>query len=114
MSSREAASAVNRFGLGARPGELAAAGDAHGWLARQLRGDSSQAGFSGLPSSLDYLRREADYLQKRRESRRSGDDQQKPMKVGQLYRETLMQELGRRYQVAVTSESGFFERLVHF
>jgi uncharacterized protein (DUF1800 family) len=39
MTTREAAIATNRFGLGARPGELAdAASDPRGWLLRQLRG----------------------------------------------------------------------------
>ena len=115
MSSREAVSAVNRFGLGARPGELAGIREARGWLARQLRSDaSSQAVFSGLPSSLDYLRREAEYLQQRRQRKRSGDAAQNKIEVGRLYRQTLMLELGRRYQAAVASENSFVERLVHF
>lgn len=113
MSSREAISAVNRFGLGARPGELAGVGDARGWLGGQLRSDAS-AGFSGLPSSLDYLRREAEYLQQRRQSKRTGDGAQNKVRIGQLYRQTLMQELGWRYRVAVASENSFVERLVHF
>ena len=37
--SIESIIAVNRFGLGAAPGELAAAGaDPRGWLARQIDG----------------------------------------------------------------------------
>lgn len=115
MSSTEAVSAVNRFGLGARPGELAGIGDARAWLEAQLRGDASQAAFSSLPSSLDYLRRETEYLERRRQSKRSGEDAQvKQEKIGRLYRQSLMQELGRRYQVAVASENGFVERLVRF
>lgn len=115
MPSTEAVSAVNRFGLGARPGELAGIGDARVWLNAQLRGDASQSAFSGLPSSLDYLRRETEYLEQRRQSKRSGENAQaKQMKIGQLYRQSLMQELGRRYQVAVASENSFVERLVRF
>ncbi len=115
MYSREAVSAVNRFGLGARPQELAAIGDARGWLKAQLRGDGGAAGFSGLPSSLDYLRRETEYLQQRRDSKKSGADAKtQQMKVGQLYRQSQMAELGRRYQVAVNSDASFVERLVRF
>lgn len=115
MSSTQAVSAVNRFGLGARPGELAGIGDARAWLEAQLRGDASQAAFSGLPSSLDYLRRETEYLQQRRLSKRSGETAQaQQAKTGQLYRQSLIQELGRRYQVAVAGENSFVERLVRF
>lgn len=115
MSSTQAVSAVNRFGLGARPGELAGIGDARAWLEAQLHGDASQAAFSGLPSSLDYLRRETEYLQQRRQSKRSGATAQaQQAKTGQLYRQSLIQELGRRYQVAVAGENGFVERLVRF
>jgi uncharacterized protein (DUF1800 family) len=43
MVSRNAAIAANRFGLGARPGEIAAAGrDPKGWLADQLIGPAQQ------------------------------------------------------------------------
>ncbi|MGH8028077.1 MAG: DUF1800 domain-containing protein [Pseudoxanthomonas sp.] len=114
MSSRETVSAVHRFGLGPRPGELMGIGDARGWLTAQLRSDASAAAFSGLPSSLDYLRREAEYVQQRRQSKRSGGDAQNKAKAGRLYRQTLLQELGRRYQLAVASENSFIERLVHF
>lgn len=37
MSARDAAIAVNRFGLGARPGDIGtAARDPHAWLAAQI------------------------------------------------------------------------------
>ena len=115
MSSREKVSAANRFGLGARPGELAGMEDARGWLMAQLRGGSLPAAFSGLPSSREYLRREYDYLQQRRRQKKEPVDGMAPrVKPAQLYRQNLMQELGRRYQVAVTSEHSFVERLVHF
>ncbi len=115
MSSREKVSAANRFGLGARPGELAGMEDARGWLMAQLRGGSLPAAFSGLPSSREYLRREYDYLQQRRRQKKEPVDGMAPrVKPAQLYRQNLMQELGRRYQVAVTSEHSFVERLVRF
>lgn len=115
MSMRDAVSALNRFGLGAKPGALSTLGEPRAWLLRQLRSQVSPAAFSGLPSSLEYLQREAQFLQQRRQGKRNGDaapDRQ--MKAGKLYREALMQELGKRYQVAVESEDGFHERLVRF
>ncbi|MEP6907423.1 MAG: DUF1800 domain-containing protein [Pseudoxanthomonas sp.] len=115
MSSRERISAANRFGLGARPGELAGMGDARGWLAAQLQSDPASTVISGLPSSLDYLKRESDYLQQRRQQKQNpGIDLPTKITAAQLYRQSMMQELGRRYQLAVTSESSFIERLVHF
>ena len=115
MSTREAVSALNRFGLGAKPGALSALGEPRAWLLGQLRGQAAPAAFSDLPSSLEYLRREEQFLRQRKESRRSGDDSRDgQMKIGRMYRQSLMQELGRRYQVAVESEAGFHERLVRF
>lgn len=66
MSTREAIAAVNRFGLGAMPGEIAAASDARGWLAAQLRGGDASEAFAGLPSSAEILRRETAFLLQRR------------------------------------------------
>jgi uncharacterized protein (DUF1800 family) len=63
---------------------------------------------------LDYLKKEGEYLLQRRMRKRSGDEAQDGIKIGQLYRQALMQELGRRYQVAVACDSGFVERLAHF
>jgi len=50
MSLQQATTAANRFGLGARPGELAAAaGDSRGWLLAQLRTDPrAPSQFAGL------------------------------------------------------------------
>ena len=115
MSTREAVSALNRFGVGAKPGALSTLGEPRAWLLRQLRGNDPPAAFSGLPSSLEYLRREDQFLQQRKESKRSGGEaRDKQMKIGRMYRQSLMQELGKRYQVAVESEEGFHERLVRF
>lgn len=111
MSPREAASAANRFGIGARPGELAGIGDPRAWLKAQLRGDAGASRFAGLPSSLDYLRSENDFYLQRRERKQAGETAPKP---GPLYRRALLQELDRRARVAVASEAGFAERLVRF
>ena len=114
MSLREVVSATNRFGLGARPGELARISDARGWLESQLHADPAAPQFAGLPSSLDYLRREAEYARQRRARKQAGDEAGNRVKIAQLYRQSLLQELGRRYQVAIASETSFVERMVHF
>lgn len=114
MSSREMVSAVNRFGLGARPGELSNGDDGRGWLLSQLRQEPATPQFAGLPSSLDYLGREAEYARQRRARKQAGAEAGEQVKVAQLYRQSLLQELGRRYQVAIATETSFIERLVHF
>ena len=56
--SIESVIAVNRFGLGAAPGELAAAGaDPRGWLARQIEGPApSIPEFAKLAHSGEALK----------------------------------------------------------
>ena len=111
MSSREAVSAANRFGIGARPGELTGIGDARAWLKAQLRGDAGASRFANLPSSLEYLQRENAFYLQRRERKQAGEAAPRP---GTLYRRALLQELDRRAEVAVASQAGFVERLVRF
>ena len=55
MSLETAAIATNRFGLGARPGEMrAVAGDPQGWLEAQIAPERAlPAPLAGLPSSAD-------------------------------------------------------------
>ena len=114
MTTRQGVSAVNRFGLGAAPGQLARIDDPRAWLHAQLRGDGAQARFADLPDSLDYLRREADYYRQRQAARRQGESGNQVANFGQRFREDQLREFGRRYQVAVASEQGFVERLVRF
>ncbi|SFL19481.1 DUF1800 domain-containing protein [Lysobacter sp. cf310] len=114
MTTRESVSAVNRFGLGAAPGQLARIDDPRGWLHAQLHGDAGQARYADLPASLDYLRREADYYRERQAARRQGGQADPVANFGQRFREDQLRELGRRYRLAVASEQGFVERLVRF
>ena len=66
------ASALNRFGLGAKPGEIQSVRDPQAWLLEQLEaGGSLPSAMKGLPSSLDYLQRESAYNQERLMERRS-------------------------------------------
>lgn len=130
MSSQQAASALNRFGIGARPGELQTLGDPRAWLLEQLatRTTDLPSAFSGLPSSRDYLQREFAYNRERVGERRS-QRKSAPMKPGadtgdaveqfktsfrKSFGQDLLAEIGARYRAATTTHAGFAERLVHF
>lgn len=125
--------AVNRFGLGARPGELASVHDPRGWLNAQLarRPDGGNL-FTGLPSSLDYLRKKGQLQMTRREFKQHGLDSTtgvapsgqgstnakalkqalKPFR--EQYRKELLAEAAARYQAATITATPFVERLVYF
>lgn len=131
--------AVNRFGLGAKPGELASVRAPRGWLDAQVaRGPDGGGLFAGLPASLDYLREEAQLQMARREFRQGGrgrrdflpgtmqrmstqdgDANAAALKQAlEPYREEarkeLLAEAAARYRVATTTDTPFVERLVHF
>ncbi len=79
IKASQAASAANRFGLGAKPGELAAANnDPRGWLHEQLRAASLPSVFAALPNSSDILQREYEYKQAKRADKKAGIDQSGP------------------------------------
>lgn len=137
MTPRLTASAFNRFGLGAKPGEIQSVRDPRAWLLEQLeaRGPLPSA-MAGLPSSLDYLQREIAYNRERLMERRSRRKQTPPAESAadgaamgnggqdavdkfktsfrKSFGQDLLAEIGARYRVATTSEAGFNERLVHF
>lgn len=113
MSVREAISAAHRFGLGARPGELARIGDARDWLMGQLRIAAPADAFAGLLSSLDYLQSEYQARMQQRERKPEGAATA-AMRIGRLYRESMLRELDRRHRIALRSDAGFAERLVRF
>jgi uncharacterized protein (DUF1800 family) len=69
-STAEPAIAANRFGLGARPGELAQVGrDARGWLEKQLAGAPPKLSDSGLRPSHEILAEAVELRRERREER---------------------------------------------
>lgn len=140
MPHREAASAVNRFGLGAKPGELDSVRDPRGWLFGQLGTRVQPAAFAGLPDSLTYLQREFGFNRERMARKRGrnhfpGDSMPEPLRRGggnasdpfsgdiveefkmnfrDVFGDGLLAEIGARYRVATTTDSGFAERLVRF
>ncbi len=135
MSKLEAAIACHRFGLGARPGELEAVGaDARGWLLGQLEGQApTPRQLRDLPDTADHFTTRGDYFVQRRAFVRSKQAEasrsENPEAVrgeieeagrwmqtalGVLFRDALMLEFGRRFNVAVTTDQPFRERLVRF
>lgn len=124
MTIQQAGAAANRFGLGARAGELSAInGDPRGWLLAQLGSPPRIAAFDGLTDSPGYLALYAQVQQQRRDARMrradapaAGADRGTPPRAGGRdgLRRALMNELLVRQGVAVASSDSFRERLVRF
>ncbi len=126
MPTAQATSATNRFGLGARSGELsAAAADPRGWLHLQLRAAAAAdadayAAFAGLPGSATYLAQYYALLRMRQQVRATGmqagqdKPEPQPQPERRRYRDQLLREQVLRQQVAVRSTSSFAERIVRF
>src|SRR6516162_195657 len=120
-ASIASAIAANRFGLGARPGELALiGGDAHEWLRAQLRAPAPALAAPGLRSSAQIL---AQALELRRESRAqreaqsagsAGAPEDTVQRLPQYLRPIYTLEVTARLQHAVSTERPFLERLTQF
>lgn len=124
MGGITATAAVNRFGLGAMPGELAQAGDPRRWLHAQVQAKFDPAPFAGLPDSLDIIQRETEYRLQRRRARAvdaSAGSPTNPMAddiertpLQQAIRRDAIADIGARYRVAASTSTPFVERLVRF
>lgn len=142
--SSAATAAVNRFGLGARPGDLDGLRDPRGWLVGQAEsGSGGETELAALPTSLDYLHKEAQLLLARRTLRQAKPDRRAPRAAGgaveggaervagpatpdagalvnalkpyrQALRRDLLAETAARYGLAARTPTPFTERLVHF
>jgi uncharacterized protein (DUF1800 family) len=108
--SLEGALAANRFGLGAKPGEIEAAStDPKGWLAAQLRQDDSAERFSKLETTPTLV---AD-LVARQQARRAKD----PDAIKAFAMETralFLKEMAARFLNGFETAQPFRERLVWF
>ncbi len=103
---RAAAVAANRFGFGAKHGELAViAPDPRGWLRDQLRPQGTPAG--GAPSAAKL----AEFLQARREKKQDAD-------LAKMFQKELRDDFKNdavaRTLGAATTPTPFHERLVQF
>jgi len=127
MQPVTASIAANRFGLGARPGDLAAiGGESREWLRTQLRGAPPVLESAGLRSSQQIL---AEALELRREIQKErkadADRGARPAAAGatpdgaqqklpQFLRPIYTAEVSARFAQALASERPFVERLTHF
>jgi len=115
----ETAIAANRFGLGARPGELATLEkDPKAALLQQLQGPPTTSAYlSRLPESDKVL---AEILKVREEQRQmkkqAGDDPvpKNARKYAGLVRSYYVDQVGARFRHAVETDYPFHERLVRF
>ncbi len=115
--------AVNRFGLGARPGELGTVGgDARDWVRAQLKDPPPNINSAQLRASSEILTDALDLRREIRASRRetsTGDTAARTqmaalMKVPQLLRPIYVAEVTARLRQAVTTDRPFLERLTQF
>jgi uncharacterized protein (DUF1800 family) len=112
--------AANRFGLGARPGDLGAiSADGRDWLRAQLKDAPPQVADAQLRSSSDILVEALDLRREIRAARQegaSGADAQVAvlMKVPQLLRPIYIEEATARFRQAVSTNRPFIERLTQF
>ncbi|MGF1461654.1 MAG: DUF1800 family protein [Maricaulaceae bacterium] len=128
MSTRTAAIALTRFGMGARPAEIAAiAQDPQGALQSHLDAPEPLDA-AGLKSGAEAAAESFAYFARRRERLRQNTNQDgvydpdtdenfpedTRREIGRLVRATLGQEVSARTRHAMTTPTGFHERLVRF
>ena len=112
-----AAIAANRFGLGARPGELArVVSDARGWLGAQLTGGAPRLQDSAATRlRLTYCRKRSSCgMSGVRRSAAENADAAAVMKVAQLYKPIYADETTARIREALTTDRPLMERLTYF
>lgn len=111
----EAAVAVTRFGLGARPGEIAAAtGDPRGWLRAQIRrqgADQPQLDGAPLP---DMRARFVELVSYRQAVKAAGADMDARRMAGQGLNDNNVAEMLARAQLAAATPASFRERWTLF
>jgi len=113
----DAVTAANRFGLGARPGELERArDDARGWLQKQLTGSrAAPEEIRRLPSSAEIFKTYSELRRDRNDAK--GDSAAAKRLLGGLRAKLVpyyLDQVAARYRVAAHTEESFRERLVHF
>ncbi len=124
-SATQAAIATNRFGLGARPGELVTvAADPRGWLLEQVHSTyRAPEALAGLASARDILARYFAVREARDRARKLAKNEvasnADPVKAAiDTVREEILPhyiaQAAARTRVALASETSFRERLVHF
>jgi uncharacterized protein (DUF1800 family) len=112
--------AANRFGLGARPGDLAHIGnDPDGWLRAQLKSTPPVVISEGLRSSADIIAQSLDLRREIRQARqeaKNGDAAalQAVTKLPKLLRPLYIAEVTARFRHAAATDRPFLERITQF
>jgi uncharacterized protein (DUF1800 family) len=111
-----AAIAVTRFGLGARPGEIAAArADPQGYLLAQIRPQGADQPPGPTASAVARIRELLAYRQDREADKRSGAPASAPSKMaGLVLRDDLDGDFLARLQLGAETPAGFRERWALF
>ncbi len=112
--------AANRFGLGARAGELSKIGnDPRGWLTAQVNGArATPSSITQLVTSAEALKTYDEFIEEKKGLKQDktpktdAKEVLRPMR--QAIRNIYLAQVAARYQVATYSEESFRERLVHF
>jgi uncharacterized protein (DUF1800 family) len=127
--SAAAAIATNRFGLGARAGELAAcAGDPRGWLEAQLKGpppiiaDPALQSTATMVATIDKVRAQNRLLRAGNPATAATGDATQDgkdliaavVKLGEIYRPAYVGEVTARLRLASTTDRPFVERITQF
>ncbi len=115
MTTVQAAIAASRFGLGPRPGDLAAiAPDPKGWLRLQLQqAPVMPQRLQTFPGSAELGNTVFESLKKSREANRN-DRQQINRDMARMFRQQYRGEALARTMASIESGTPFYERLVHF
>ncbi len=108
--------AANRFGLGARPAELAAIGaDARDWLRAQLKGAPPALAAAQLRPCAQILAEGLRLRREQEEAKKSGVPRNQDLeRLGQYLKPIYTSEVIARFQQATTTERPFVERLTQF
>ncbi len=116
MTLKKAVIATNRFGLGATPGDLPrVARQPAAWLLDQLQGPHrSPPEIARLRDSASVLVEVQDLRRSQREMQRSGKEIDPDEKYGRIVRGHYIEQSAARYRAAISTDTPFFERLVHF
>jgi uncharacterized protein (DUF1800 family) len=114
--SLEGSIAANRFGLGAKPSEIErASGNPKEWLIAQIAPADQPISENGTPfeSGGALVADLVAYRQQRRQEKGSNDSQGAKA-FRQAQRQTLIDEMGARFDLGFTSDKPLAERLVWF
>jgi len=119
MAQIDTAIALNRFGLGARPGD-APPGDPRRWLTDQFaRFEPRPAQLASLPTSAAVMAEYADYIAERRPVEQAAPQAatnrmaaRRDFVTGQ--RDNYQAAVSARAALTLTTDTPFVERLVHF